>query len=382
MNSNNKLENLIIKYLSKLISKKEWEELNSWFEKSADSKLFGDYVKINYAIDNIMSEFNTEKKKKLVLKKIKEDKTAVRRLKTLRVFKYAAAVLILIGSVVYYQYGGLLFQEKSIAYPSKDVITLELDNGAMKVVSEGESLDIVNSKGEKIGTQEGNRLVYTSGNKASEELIYNQLTVPYGKKFEIKLSDGTLAYLNAGSSLKYPINFLKNQKREIFLVGEAFLEVAKDSKRPFVVYANDLDVSVLGTKFNVSAYPEDNTTEVVLVEGSVELQAFKQEGIVLEPGFKGSHDRSSNNIIKKPVITDIYTSWMKGGLVFRDTPFENILKKLERHYNVSIDNRDQEFSKVNFSANFGNESIEEVLNYFKKNYQIEYVINDKQIIIN
>lgn len=379
----NKLDKLIVKYLTHSITQKEWEDLNSWAEKSEGSEQFYEYLKINYAIDDIMSEFNTKKTKESVLKKIKKDKSKIHRLRVVEIFKYAAVAIILLGFGYFYQQGFFTNSTEEFAFPSEDTITLELENGSMEVISEGETTEIVNEQGVVIGTQKGNRLIYSKTQIESEELVYNQLTVPYGKRFELEFSDGTIAHLNAGSSLKYPVRFLEGQERQVFLVGEAFLDVAKDSNRPFTVYTSDnLDVRVLGTQFNVSNYPEDKTTEVVLIEGSVSLQVDDQtNNVILEPGFKGSFDRQEKDISTKPVITDIYTSWVSGELVFRRMSFENILIKLERHYNVTITNQNLEYSNKKFNANFGNEPIETVLNYFKNTYGINFTINENKIII-
>ncbi|MBW8244849.1 DUF4974 domain-containing protein [Muricauda oceani] len=376
-------EKLIIKYLNNSISKKEWDKLNSWFEKSGDKKLFNEYIKINYVIEDIMSEFNTEKTKKTLLEIIKKDKRSLIVMKITKYLKYAAVVVILLGSGYFFQRDFFSNKTENIAFPSEDVITLELENGNLEVLSEGGATEIINAQGEVIGTQKGNRLTYNKAPIESEELVYNQLTVPFGKRFELELSDGSIVHLNAGTSLKYPISFLKEGEREVFLVGEAFLHVAKDSKRPFTVSTSDnFEIQVLGTRFNVSNYPEDITTEVVLVEGSVGLQTDKKsEGIILEPGFKGSFDRQQGNIVTKPVITDVYTSWMKGELVFRRMSLENILKKLERHYNITIVNQNLKYSKKKFNANFGDEPLEVVLNYFKNTYGINYTINADKVIL-
>ncbi len=384
-------EKLIIKYLTNSISKEEWDELNKWFENAADTKNFAEYIKVNYAIDDIMSEFNTEKTKQTILEKIKKDKRNIVTLRIIRAIKYAAILLLLIGVGYTYQQGYFTkgFDEsKVIDAPNEDTIVLEHEDGNLEIISEGEVVDLVNSKGKVIGKQQGNRLIYKDQEEAeetaTEELVYNQLTVPYGKRFELELSDGTIAHLNAGSSLKYPIRFLNEGNREVFLVGEAYLDVTKDTSRPFLIStSNQLDIQVLGTQFNVSNYPEDATTEVVLVEGSVGLQVNEDDNItVLEPGFKGSFDREHGFISTTPVITNIYTSWVKGDLVFRGMSLDNILKKLERHYNVAITNHNAEFSQKKFNANFGNEPIEVVLNYFKNIYGIDYSINDNKIILN
>ena len=151
------------------------------------------------------------------------------------------------------------------------------------------------------------------------------------------------------------------------------------SKNPFVVKANNLKVRVLGTQFNVSAYPEDETTDVVLVEGSVSLykaiEEYGDNNTLLEPGFKGSFNKAANSFDTEKVITSIYTSWMKDELVFRNMTFANILKKLERHYDVVIVNNNGTLSQNSFNANFGDEPIENVLEELKLNYGIEYSID-------
>jgi hypothetical protein len=377
------IEKLIVKYLNNSISKEEWDTLSLWIEQNRNSKEFKEYVRLNYAIEFIMREFNTEKTKNSLLERIKQDK---RSIIFLNVKKYSkiAAVFAIVLSLGYIFMQKIIFETKEIVSPTEDTIILELENGSFEVISEGEITEIKNAEGEVIGTQNGNRLIYNNIQSDKEELVYNQLKVPFGKRFELEFSDGTIAHLNAGSSLKYPIKFLKEGKREVFLVGEVYLDVVKDANRPFTVNASDnLDIEVYGTQFNVSNFPEDETTEVVLVEGSVGMHvAENDKTLILEPGFKGSYNRQQKNITTKPVITDIYTSWINGGLVFRQISLENILKKLERHYNVTITNNNVEYSQKQFNANFGNEPIETVLNYFKNTYGIDYTINANQIIIN
>ena len=380
------IEKLIIKYLTNAISKKEWDQLNQWLAQSKNTKEFREYIKINYAIEDIMSEFNTEKTKKSILEKIKKDKRSAVTLRITKFLKYAAVAILLLGLGYAYQHDlfpDILGGSKDMALPNGDTIVLEREDGNIEILSEGEAIEIVNVKGEVVGKQEGNRLIYDDSDMDVKELVYNQLTVPYGKRFELELSDGTIAHLNAGSSLKYPIRFLNTGERKVFLVGEAFLNVAKDAKKPFIVNTSDnLDVRVLGTQFNVSNYPEDTSTEVVLVEGSVSMQPNRENSaVVLEPGFKGSFDRQQGNISTTPVITSIYTSWVKGALVFRGMSLENILKKLERHYNVTIINQNVVYSQKKFNANFGNEPIERVLNYFKNTYGIDYAINDNVVVL-
>ncbi len=266
-----------------------------------------------------------------------------------------------------------------------NAITLELEDGSLRIIEENGSVLLTDKNGIVLGQQIGNGLVY-SNNEEVDELRYNKLTVPFGKTFELKLSDGSKVHLNSGSSLKYPVKFLKNQERIIFITGEAFLDVSKDSLRPFIVNTNKMSVRVLGTKFNLSAYPEDDTSDVVLIEGAVSLYAIKennfiQNSVLLNPGFKGSFDKKSNEITTDPVLTSLYTSWMNGELIFRNMTFNNITKKLERHYNVSIVNQNKELESKKFNANFGNESIGKVLQELKVNYGIDFEFNERGDII-
>lgn len=378
-----KIENLIIKYLSGAITREEWQELNEWIKNSYDGKLFGEYVKINYAIDDIMNEFNTDRTKKTILEKIKKDKRSKNKNKISKVLRYAAAIVVMVGlGIIYQQY----FSSKNLMNEMHEVkgqVTLELDDGSLQVLENDHAQQIFNSKGELIGSHTNDRLVYGKSLKHLTDQGENLLTVPYGKRFEIEFSDGSTAFLNAGSSLKYPVQFETRKTRDLNLSGEAFFEVAKDSSKPFIVNtSNNFEIKVLGTKFNVSNYAGDPTTDVVLVEGAVGLHSGKTNNdIILEPGLKASFQRHSGAISTKPVITTVYTSWMNGELVFRNVTFDNILKKLERHYNVTISNQNITFSQKKFNANFGNEPIETVLKYFKNTYGIDYTINDRTIIL-
>ncbi|MFT6993502.1 MAG: transmembrane sensor [Maribacter sp.] len=301
-------------------------------------------------------------------------------------WKIVASAAVFIGFTVT---GYFYLQNQGFNTPvtiPENVITLQLEDGSIKIIEENQTTKVTDKTGNVVGLQKGNQLVYKETSDV-EKLVYNTLTVPYGKNFELQLSDGTTAHLNAGSSLKYPVKFLKGKERHVFITGEAYLNVAKDSVHPFIVNTDELSIRVLGTQFNVTAYPEDDATDIVLVEGLVSLYTevigFDMEkNTLLKPGFKGSFDRKKNSITSKAVITSTYTSWMDGELVFRNMSFGNILKKLERHFDVIIVNNNMELSQEYFNANFGSESIGNVLEELKMNYGIDYAVSGDEIIIN
>lgn len=384
-----KVKNLIVKYVTDSISGKELNRLDLDMRETSNGRLFNDFVKINYIIDRKMKTFDTEKSKKLLLDKIRNDKGIHKKLKLGNSFKHAAIIAfsIGIGYVANEMHPDEVPETEFIS--NGNSITLELEDGNIKVISEDGSSEVRNSEGNVIGSQFGNQLIYRDTNKKdAEKLEYNTLRVPYGKHFELQLSDGTTAYLNAGSSLRYPVEFIEGKERMVFLIGEAFLDVAKDMERPFIVKADDLNIKVFGTTFNVSAYPEDKEKEVVLIEGSVGLYsetgiAGNSEGTILTPGIKGSYDNMQGNITTEPVITSIYTSWVHGVLVFRNMTFENILKKLERHYNIKITNKNSKLASAKFNASFDDIPIDKILEYFKGAHDFNfYFLDDDQIIVN
>src|SRR5690606_1260204 len=219
-----------------------------------------------------------------------------------------------------------------------------------------------------------------------EELTYNELSVPYGKKFSLVLSDGTLVHLNAGSALKYPVKFIEGQTRQDYLKGEAFFDVFSDAAHPFVVSNEDMNIRVLGTKFNDSAYPEDREVNTVLVEGSVSLydshEVYDEEkAALLEPGYKAEWDRFYKKVSYEKVDTDIYTGWLDGKLVLRKMSFNHILKKLQRQYKVVIENKYEKLGKRTFTATFDVETIQEVLKTFSEETPFEYEIIGDRITI-
>lgn len=167
----------------------------------------------------------------------------------------------------------------------------------------------------------------------------NQLIVPYGKQSSIRLPDGTMAYLNAGSRLMYPAVF-SGKNREVFLLGEGYFEVSHNPQKPFVVKTNDINVVALGTVFNVSAYPADKIIETVLINGQVVIRdnsfhIFKKD-LVLKPNDLVSFNRESLETVSKQVNTNEYVAWHEGYLNFQSVDLSRIILKVERYYNVRI----------------------------------------------
>lgn len=382
------IEKLIIKFLNRSSNTEELDVLNNWIGEEGNYVIFKDYVKTHYAITLAMNDPGINKLREQLQKEIRRDKNVFYGRRYAPALKYAAIAIIFLGIGLLIKSDIFINTPKEAIQPRLEAIQLVLDNGEIEIISEKGTSLVKDSKGKVVGSINGNKLVY-QGMDEVKDLSFNTLSVPNGKQFTITLSDGTNVHLNAGSSLRYPVSFIKGKKRQVFLMGEGYFDVAHSDQNPFVVNAQNLDILVHGTKFNVSNYPEDRDTEVVLLDGSVSLSESKvsQEGreeVFLKPGFKGVYNKSASNISKQEVNTSIYTSWMKGNLVFRDVAFENIIQKLERHYNVVIINNNAKLATETFNATIEtkHETIEQVFNYFNKVYHIEYQILDNKIIIN
>jgi hypothetical protein len=162
---------------------------------------------------------------------------------------------------------------------------------------------------------------------------YNLLRVPYGKRAFVTLSDGSSLWVNTGTTVVYPTVFAKN-KREIFVEGEVYAEVKHDAKRPFIIKTDKVDVGVLGTVFNITAYKEDKQTTVVLVSGLVNATPINGKTTLIKPNELFSCTNKACTL--STVDVDNYTSWHNGIYIFKEEPIENILLRLARYYNVTM----------------------------------------------
>jgi ferric-dicitrate binding protein FerR (iron transport regulator) len=174
------------------------------------------------------------------------------------------------------------------------------------------------------------------GMAADPSKVVLELATPLGGIYQITLPDGTKVWLNAGSSLKYPMSFAKNERR-VSLEGEAFFEVTKDSARPFKVLSKGQEIEVLGTAFNVNAYPDNTVIKTTLVNGKVKLSNDKRysKAIFLLPGQQSTNS-NNGKIHLANVDTAPFTAWKEGLFYFDETPLSDALQQIGRWYNVEV----------------------------------------------
>lgn len=186
------------------------------------------------------------------------------------------------------------------------------------------------------------------------------LEVDRGQKSDVLLPDGTKVYLNADSKLSYGRNF-NGKQRMVELTGEAYFEVAKDTNSPFIVKAGDVEVQALGTSFNVNAYPGNDAISTFLTEGSVLVSSVHQS-LRLNPGEAAVYSSSDAHIVKKKnEDSRLYIAWKWNEMVFNDEPITNIIKLLERNYNVRFEIKNKKLNNISFTGTLKNSSLQSTL---------------------
>ncbi|HEY4787277.1 MAG TPA: FecR domain-containing protein [Bacteroidales bacterium] len=256
----------------------------------------------------------------------------------------------------------------------------------------------------------GNQLIESKKVKP-QAITTNEISVSYGSKSRVVLPDGTIVNLNSGSKIKYASNFETN--RTVYMEGEAFFKVKKDTKHPFSVQTSKLTIRVLGTVFNVKSYPEENTIETTLVSGSVQIfesdkihKGKLREVALLKPNEKAvfyknepgtkvevedriKDSETSINTIQSDsdlsvisgVKTELYTAWKDNDLVFNNEKFEMIIPKLERWYNVVIENQYKELNNSRLTGKFDVEPIEQALRALQISAGFRYTMEKNKITI-
>lgn len=368
------MENLIIKYLNNSISEAELVELREWLKDSKNQTKFKNFVKLQHNLNNIYQTSSKEAYQTFN----KRLKAKERKSKLPFYLKIAAIFIIGLGALGFSYY--ILFQSPQFS-DKENWVKVELSNGNMQFIAPNQSA-FSNTENHFTGSQES--LVYsdsTTDDEEEEEVKFNALSVPKGKTFVIVLSDGTKITLNAGSSLQYPTKFNKaTTEREVYLNGEAFFEVEYENKTPFIVHTEELNIRVLGTKFNLSAYKEDKSAYAVLVDGKIQAENPNDKTkLEVSPGCKVYY--KDGTLKTKKVSLEKHTAWINGELLFIDDSFEVIKNKLERRYDIGISNTFEALNDIVITANFSSETIEQVLETFKAYKDFDYVQKDNQIII-
>jgi ferric-dicitrate binding protein FerR (iron transport regulator) len=238
------------------------------------------------------------------------------------------------------------------------------------------------------------QIISVNRKSPAQKIVYNEIIVPVGEKAQAILSDGTHVWINSGSRFKYPVTF-GQKSRDVTLQGEAYFDVKKRGKSSFTVTTHDVHIVVLGTAFNVKAYPEDLKTQTTVVRGLVRVESMVKgiDPVLIRPNqmaiLKSSRPSETGNLkpikslnIENKVNTVVITSWKDQMLVFADETFEDIGIKMERWFNMKIRIEDNLLRNERYTGKFvHNETVYEVLEAIKLTTPIVYTVKNEEIII-
>jgi transmembrane sensor len=209
--------------------------------------------------------------------------------------------------------------------------------------------------------------------KAGTRETLVEITAPAWTRARFVLPDGTTGWLNSNSSIIYKGNY--RDDRQVVLTGEAYFDVAKDPKRPFVVTTPDIRALVLGTRFNLSSYGNENTVELVLEEGKLEFSdSDGQNASILKPDDLVTYNKLSKEFKTTQVQAQKYTAWTSGKLVFRNDPLDVVARRLARWYNVDVELDTNQIDDLRWRATFVDDNLEEVLSALKRSLHVDYSI--------
>ncbi|WP_405609114.1 FecR family protein [Polaribacter sp. Asnod1-A03] len=382
------ISKIIYKSIIKSTNKDEELFLNSWLENSNNKQLYNSILQIK-VIEN-KKQLYLKSNKKVVFSRIEEKISKSKKVSTRNVFfkrmlKYAAVIVSFLAINHFY------FKDNSDRYTQKAIKEIKPGtNKAILILDDGTKLNLENSKDQliKIGgnaqiANVNNQLIYNSNSvkkiskKEKKIASFNTLIVPVGGMYQLVLPDSTKVWMNSKSSLRYPVFFNEDQ-RIVELVGEAYFDVTKSSKE-FIVKTKTADITVLGTRFNVSSYLEDECFSSTLVEGSIKLNTKFSEpkSVLLKPGQRITSKKTKVTV--KNVDTSIYTSWIDGKFYFERETLDNILTKISRWYNVKVSFETEDLkSKIFTGVASKNMSIEHLLNLIRKTTNVDYKILNKK----
>ena len=335
------MADLIAKRMAGALTREEEERLEAWYGTSAHHRDLYERICSDETLREKIRMYGSSKVEAAFVQFLERRRRMARR-RWLSAARYAAVLVVALLAGLWYAESGREQETRPVAevvteaYPAvkRNMPVLTLGNGE-EVELNQEALALSAGNGVQITMSEEGGMRYKVSDSTREEMVYNTMTTPVQCDFMFTLEDGTRVWLNAASSLRYPVAFGKDE-RVVYAEGEIYLEVAKDAKRPFYVeLKNGMRVKVLGTSFNVIAYAEESFTEVTLVEGRVETYA---EGMtyVLQPSEQLHFDRELKKAEVRVVDVNDYIAWKDGQYVFKEKPLAQVAKILRRWYNIEM----------------------------------------------
>ncbi|WP_316818724.1 FecR family protein [Pedobacter nyackensis] len=299
----------------------------------------------------------------------------------------SAAAVLLIASVGIYLYKSSPLsnsQSPMVAghdiKPGKNTATLTLADGRKIVLSDAANGELAKEGGVSIQKTKEGKVVYTVNGGANAGVApgLNTITTAVGEQYQVILPDGTVVWLNAASSLKYPSTFTGNY-RKVELTGEGYFEVAKVRKTPFIVVSKGQEVEVLGTHFNINGYPDEKATKTTLLEGTVRV-SYSNVSTLLKPGQQSILINGKTKVVQ--VQTEDVVAWKNGYFMFNNESLEDIMRKVARWYDVEVEYKNVSNRRITFFGTVSRHSnISQVLHMLAGTGEVKFEVEGRRIIV-
>ena len=334
-----------IEFASQILTHRENlpdEQVKSWMSEPEHVELLKEFVAIRGEYSNLNFEMAKAEEYARLQKVVDSRK---RHQRVIRWSVAASIALCLVLSVWYLLEDSYLAKERKLPLQAKIVksekadVELILANGERVLLDgSGKMIEDLSVSGIKDDSLQGLTYLQAKAQQVKDtEILYNTLKVPTGGFYQLELSDGTRVWLNAESELRFPVQFVAGQ-RDVYLKGEAYFDVRRDTARRFVVHLNESNVTVLGTSFNIKAYGDENYIYTTLVEGRVRFTSEKdQQQVTLKPGMQSVLDLASGKTELKEVDVEQFVAWRQGRFVFASTTLEDLMCQLKRWYDIDVE---------------------------------------------
>ena len=298
----------------------------------------------------------------------------------------AASVAILFGGLAVYRYSKIpvslpLASEETSIYPGKRMARLITPSGETVLL---DTLRQTDTQQMKLHNDQGRVVIQAAcGDANGDQPVYHCLEVPRGGEFSFLLPNSTTVFLNAESRLRFPDRFVPGSERIVYLSGEAYFDVKRDPRSPFLVCLEHSAVKVTGTSFNVKAYPDDTNEATTLISGTVSMGiGTTEQWIVLKPGEQGYYDATRKTLLQQIVDVNYYTAWKDGVFAFYRQPLEEVMKTLGCWYLFDTHYQNEALKSILYTGKINRHaSIREVLHTFELMDELTFDIKGKEVIV-
>ncbi|MGN6542610.1 MAG: FecR family protein [Ginsengibacter sp.] len=395
-NPNNRLKDLIEKYIANTCTRKELEQLLVMIENETGTEAITQTLKDRWERSgqkNALRESELDVKFALLMQDARHEAPVISMLSAKKErrknIRYAAAAIIIcmLSVSVYFlfkpQPARQVSKTENIKSPANDVAPggnkaiLTLANGTSIILDSAANGTLTTQGNSKILKLNG-MLSYNTLKNKSSEVLYNTISTPRGGQYELMLSDGSKVWLNAASSLRFSASFV-GKERKVELLGEAYFEVAKNAAMPFKVKVHGMEVEVLGTHFNINSYDNESMIRTTLLEGSVKIDKNNSSSL-LKPGQQAQMNKAGEIKIINNVDVEEAIAWKEGKFQFDKADIHDIMRQLARWYDVDVE------YKGTVSSHFGGTisrdvNLSQVLNMLHLTGEVNFQIQDKKVLV-